>query len=190
VFPYTAFTKMTPQDLLELKAYLFSIPAVEQANKAPDLLPPFGWRLNIRLWKWLYFRPGEWQPDTTQSPAWNRGAYLATALGHCDECHTPRNILGGFKTHMRYAGAIDGPEGELAPNITPDPETGIGAWDIPDVVWFLQSGFKPDGDDTQGLMSELIEQGYNHLTEADLRAIAAYLRTLQPIHNKVKAKQK
>jgi mono/diheme cytochrome c family protein len=190
VFPYTSFTKMTPQDVLDLKAYLFSIPAVEQANKPPDLPPPFGWRLNIRLWKWLYFRPGVWQPDTTQSSAWNRGAYLATALGHCDECHTPRNLLGGLKTQMRYAGAVDGPEGELAPNITPDTETGIGTWDLPDVVWFLQTGFKPDGDDTQGLMSEIIEQGYKHLTETDLQALAVYLRTLKPIHNKVKAKQK
>jgi mono/diheme cytochrome c family protein len=189
VFPYTSFTKMTQQDVLDLKAYLFSIPAVEQANKPPDLLPPFGWRLNIRLWKWLYFRPGALPPDTTQSPAWNRGAYLATALGHCDECHTPRNLLGGLKTHMRYAGAVDGPEGELAPNITPDTKTGIGTWSLPDVVWFLQTGFKPDGDDAQGLMSELIDQGYKHLTEADLQALAAYLRTLKPIHNKVKVKQ-
>jgi mono/diheme cytochrome c family protein len=189
VFPYTSFTKMTPQDLLDLKAYLFSIPAVEQANKPSGLRPPFGWRLNIRFWKWLYFQPGTFQPDTTQPSEWNRGAYLATALGHCGECHTPRNLLGGRKTHMYYAGAVDGPEGELAPNITPDTATGIGAWSISDVVWLLQTGFKPDGDDTQGLMSELIENGFKHLTEADLQAVAVYLRTLTPIHNKVQAKQ-
>jgi mono/diheme cytochrome c family protein len=190
VFPYTAFTKMTEQDLLALKAYLFSLPPVEQANKPPDLPLPFRWRLNIRFWKWLYFQPGKFQPDPDQSSAWNRGAYLTTALGHCDECHTPRNLLGGLKRRMRYAGAVDGPEGELAPNITPDHETGIGTWAVPDVVWFLQTGFKPDGDDTQGLMSELIDNGYKYLTEDDLQALAVYLRTLPPIHNQMKVKQK
>jgi mono/diheme cytochrome c family protein len=189
VFPYTSFTKMTQQDLLDLKAYLFSIPPVEHANKSPGLRLPFGWRFNIRFWKWLFFQPGTFQPDTTQSSEWNRGAYLATALGHCGECHTPRNLLGGLKADMSYAGAADGPEGELAPNITPHTETGIGAWSTPDIVWLLQTGFKPDGDDTQGLMSELIENGYKHLTEADLQAVAAYLRTLKPMHNKIQAKQ-
>jgi mono/diheme cytochrome c family protein len=189
VFPYTAFTKMTEPDLLALKAYLFSLPPVEQANKPPDLLPPFGWRFTIRFWKWLYFQPGKFQPDPTQPPAWNRGAYLATALAHCGECHTPRNLLGGLKTHMSYAGAVDGPEGELAPNITPDTETGIGEWSHADVTWFLQTGFKPDGDDTQGLMSELIDHGYKYLTEADQQAIAVYLRALTPIRNKVPVKQ-
>jgi mono/diheme cytochrome c family protein len=189
VFPYTSFTKMTRQDLLDLKAYLFSIPAVEQANIPPDMPLPFRWRFPLRLWKWLYFQPGVFRPTTTQSPEWNRGAYLATALGHCHECHTPRNFLGGLKNDLLYAGAADGPEGELAPNITPDRETGIGTWTIPDVVWMLQTGFKPDGDDTQGLMSELIEHGYKSLTEADLQAIAVYLQSLKPVHNVVKAPQ-
>jgi mono/diheme cytochrome c family protein len=190
VFPYTAFTRMTRQDLLDLKTYLFSVAPVEQANKPPALRPPFGWRVGLIGWKWLYFRPGTFQPDPAQAPAWNRGAYLATALGHCEECHTPRNLLGGLQPAMAYAGSVDGPEGELAPNITPDAATGIGEWSIPDIVWFLQTGLKPDGDDTQGLMSELIENGYKHLTEADLQAIAVYLRAQKPIHNKVQAKEK
>jgi hypothetical protein len=89
---------------------------------------------------------------------------------------------------MAYAGSVEGPEGELAPNITPDQATGIGEWSIADLVWFLQTGLKPDGDDTQGLMSEQITSGYKYLSEADLRAIAGYLRALQPIRNKVSAK--
>jgi mono/diheme cytochrome c family protein len=187
-FPYPSFTRMTKQDVLDLKAYLFSLPAVEQANKPPALWPPFGWRFGVRVWKWLYFRPGTLQADPTQTPEWNRGAYLATAPGHCTECHTPRNSLGGLKTAMAYAGSVEGPEGELAPNITPDQATGIGEWSIADLVWFLQTGLKPDGDDTQGLMSEQITSGYKYLSEADLRAIAVYLRALQPIRNKVSAK--
>ena len=190
VFPYTSFTRMTQRDLLDLKAYLFSLPAVQQANTPHALRAPFGWRFGVRLWKWLYFRPGTWQPDPAQSSAWNRGAYLATAPGHCTECHTPRNRLGGLKTEMAYAGAADGPEGELAPNITPHEATGIGDWNSPDLVWFLQTGFKPDGDDAQGLMSELISSGYKHLTEADLQAIATYLKALKPIHNKVTVPEK
>lgn len=185
VFPYTSFTNMTATDVRDLKAYLFSLPPVEQANKPHDLPFPFSWRFPLLFWKWLFFRPGPFQPQAAQSAEWNRGAYLTTALSHCGECHTPRNFLGGLKQSMAYAGSVDGPEGELAPNITPDPETGIGNWSTADMVWYLQTGLKPDGDDTQGLMSEVIEHGYKHLPENDLRAIAVYLRTRLPIRNKV-----
>ena len=185
VFPYTSFTRMTNQDVLDLKAYLFSITPVERANKAHDLQAPFGWRFGVRAWKWLYFQPGTMLPDPGQSPQWNRGAYLVQALGHCGECHTPRNLMGGLQKGMRHAGAVDGPDGELAPNITPDADTGIGAWSPADLVWFLQMGLKPDGDDTQGLMSELIETGYSHLSEADLEAITVYIQSMPAIHNEV-----
>jgi mono/diheme cytochrome c family protein len=188
VFPYTSFTQITDKDMLDLKAYLFSLPPVEQENKPPDMTPPFGWRFVLVVWKWLYFQPGSFQPDPTQSPEWNRGAYLSNALGHCAECHTPRNFMGGQKAVMYYAGSADGPEGQLAPNITPDEETGIEKWSIPDMVWFLQTGLKPDGNDAQGLMREVIENGLQYLTEADLQAIAVYLRSLKPVHNKVVAK--
>jgi mono/diheme cytochrome c family protein len=190
VFPYTSFTRMTEQDVLDLKAYLFSVPPIVQPPKPHGLSPPFGWRAGLRVWKWLYFRPGSYQPDPSRSPEWNRGAYLATAVSHCGECHTPRNFLGGLRSAMAYAGTADGADGELAPNITPDEATGIGAWSVPDIVWFLQTNAKPDGDDAQGLMSELIDHGYKYLPEADLRAIAVYLRALKPIHNKVQAKEK
>ncbi len=185
VFPYTSFTRMTRQDVLDLKAYLFSIPPVARANQAHELKAPFGWRLGIRVWKWLYFQPGTLKPDPARSPQWNRGAYLVQALGHCGECHTPRNLLGGLQKGRPHAGTADGPDGELAPNITPDTATGIGSWDPADLVWFLQMGLKPDGDDTQGLMSELIETGYSHLSAADLEAITVYIQSLPAIHNEV-----
>ena len=185
VFPYTSFTRMTRQDVLDLKAYLFSITPVERTNQAPDLQAPFGWRFGVRVWKWLYFQPGPWQPTADQSPQWNRGAYLVQALGHCGECHTPRNLMGGLQKGKRHAGTLDGPDGELAPNITPDEDTGIGFWSPADLVWFLQMGLKPDGDDTQGLMSELIETGYSHLSASDLEAIAVYIQSLPAIHNEV-----
>ena len=190
VFPYTSFTRMTRQDVLDLKAYLFSIPPIAQANKTPDLQAPFSWRFGVRVWKWLYFQSGTLQSEPDQSPQWNRGAYLVQALGHCGECHTPRDLMGGLQKDRRHAGTVDGPDGELAPNITPDAGTGIGSWSPADVVWFLQMGLKPDGDDTQGLMSELIETGYSHLSEADLGAIAAYIQSLPPIHHKVVPREK
>ena len=185
VFPYPSFTRMTRQDVLDLKAYLFSITPVEQANRAAELQAPFGWRFGVRVWKWLYFQPGTLKPDPDQSAQWNRGAYLVQALGHCGECHTPRNLMGGLKKGRRHAGTVDGPDGELAPNITPDADTGIGSWSPADLVWFLQMGLKPDGDDTQGLMSELIETGYSHLSESDLEAVAVYIQSLPAIHNEV-----
>jgi mono/diheme cytochrome c family protein len=180
---------MRRQDLLDLKAYLFSLPPVVQANKPHDVPFPLRWGVMMWGWKWLFFRPGPFQPEASRSAEWNRGAYLVTALAHCGECHTPRHILGGPKRSMAYAGAADGPEGELAPNITPDADTGIGSWSIEDIVWFLQTGFKPDGDDTQGLMSEMIETGYQHLRESDLRAIAVYLQALEPISNRILKKE-
>lgn len=189
VFPYTSFTKMSRQDLLDLKAYLFSLPAIEQENIPHQLDAPFGWRPLIGIWKALYFEPGPFEPDPGRDAQWNRGAYLATALGHCAECHTPRDAIGGLENERAYAGSAAGPEGELAPNITPDPQTGIGPWTPVDLVYYLQTGFKPDGDDTQGLMAELIDNGYQYMSRADLEALAAYLRSLPPMVNQVAAEK-
>jgi mono/diheme cytochrome c family protein len=123
-------------------------------------------------------------PEKTES--WNRGAYLAQALAHCGECHTPRNLLGALKLEMYFAGSKEGPEGELAPNITPHKKTGIGSWSRVDISYFLQNGMKPDGDDVQGLMGEVIELGYQHLLEEDLDALAEYLLSLTPISNELR----
>lgn len=187
VFPYTSFTRMTDADLRDLFAYLARVTPVERANRAPDVAAPFGWRFAITAWKWLNFEPGRFVPDPAQSDAWNRGAYLANGPAHCGECHTPRTLSGGVDRALWLAGSGDGPEGELAPNITPDDETGIGTWSINDIDWYLETGFKPDGDDTQGLMAELIEHGFSRIAKSDRRAIAEYLRSLTPIHNVVKA---
>ncbi|MBF0278506.1 MAG: cytochrome c [SAR324 cluster bacterium] len=185
VFPYTSFTKMSKNDLLDLKAYLFSIPPVRQKNQSHDLFIPFGERIGFGLWKKMNFTPGRFQPDPAKSSQWNRGAYLSRALAHCEECHTPRNLQGVLKKDMAYAGSVEGPEGELAPNITPDKKTGIGEWALVDIIEVLQSGLKPDGDDLQGLMGEVIEHGYSFLKKEDLEAIAFYLKSLPPIQNQV-----
>lgn len=187
VFPYTSFTAITDGDLADLWAYLRSRPAVRQANRAHAVWPPFNLRLGAGIWKRMFFRPARFQPNPAQSPQWNRGAYLSGALGHCGECHTPRNLLGALKAGAYLAGSLDGPEGALAPNITPDNETGIGRWSPADLTWFLETGLKPDGDDAQGLMAEAIEHGYAKLTVADRQALATYLRSIPALHNEVRA---
>lgn len=185
-FPYTSFTQMTEGDLLHLKAYLASVPAVRQENKPHDLFIPFGERIGFFLWKKMFFKPSAFQKDPQKSDQWNRGAYLSDVLAHCGECHTPRTVYGVLKKDMHYAGSKEGPEGEEAPNITPDEETGIGDWAVVDIVDFLKSGLEPDGDDVQGLMALVIEHGFAELTPEDLEAIAVYLKSLPPIHNQLR----
>jgi mono/diheme cytochrome c family protein len=186
VFPYASFTGLRDQDLVDLKAYLDSLPATRRANRDPDAPFPFSWRATLLGWKWLNFESQRIEPEVDQSETWNRGNYLVSAAAHCGECHTRRTLTGGLDREMWLAGSLDGPEGELAPNITPHEETGIGSWSIPDLVWYLEMGIKPDGDDTQGLMSEVIEHGYTNLPASDLEAIAVYLKSIPAIENDVR----
>ena len=185
VFPYTSFRLMTETDLLHLKDYLFSLPASPKVNREHEVPFPFNLRPPLFFWKLMFLEKGSFEKDPSKSELWNRGAYLSNALAHCGECHTPRNLLGGLKASMHYAGSREGPEGELAPNITPDQETGIGAWSKQDLQWLLETGMKPDADNVQGLMAEAIDDGYSHLPPEDLKAMAEYLASLPPIKNLV-----
>jgi len=175
VFPYSSFTGITDGDALAIKAYLFSVPPVRQQNRAHDIGFPFSWRFLQTGWKLLFFTPGPFQPVPERSTAYNRGAYLATALAHCGECHTPRNILGAMRSSLRLAGTPDGPDGQLVPNITPDPGTGIGKWERGDVVELLKTGTTPEQSKVKGAMRETIQDGLKYLSDADLEAIADYL---------------
>jgi len=186
VFPYTSYTHMTREDLSDLWAYLSSREPVERRNRAHDLWWPFSWRHLVFWWKWWYLEDGEPVTDPSRSERWNRGAYLVNGPAHCGECHTPRDWLGATDPDMAFAGTAAGPEGELAPNITPDPETGIGQWHPADLAWLLQTGLLPDGDSVQGAMSEAIDQGYAELTAEDRKAIAEYIMSLPPIENDVR----
>lgn len=184
-FPYPSFTGITDEDARAIKAYLFSLPAVAAPSKPHDLRFPFSWRLLMRVWNWLFFTPGPFRPDGARSPEWNRGAYLVEALGHCAECHTPRNLLGGLERSKSFSGTRDGPEGKSVPNITPDPETGIGKWSEVDLTYFLETGILPDGDATGSVMGEVVKNGTSRLTAEDRRAVAAYLRSLKPIAHRI-----
>ncbi len=184
VFPYTSYTVMLDDDARAIKAYLFSLQPVTRQNRRHDVWPPFGWRWTIGVWKALYFEAGRFEPEPSRDPAWNRGAYLAT-LAHCGECHTRRNFAGALDRTMRMAGTVDGPEGDVVPNITSDVDTGIGAWSQDQLVFFLKMGTKPDYEAAEGLMAEAIEDGLSHLSGDDLNAIAYYIKSLPPISNKV-----
>jgi mono/diheme cytochrome c family protein len=186
VFPYTSSTGLSDADVADLWAYLVSLPAIHRENRAPGAPFPFSWRAAVGIWKAVNFTPGRVEPDPARDADWNRGRYLVHAAAHCGECHTPRTLSGGLDRAMWLAGSRDGPEGELAPNVTPDERTGIGEWSIEDLVWYLEMGFKPDGDDTQGLMAEVIRHGYSHLAPEDRTAIARYLQTVPAIENRVK----
>lgn len=188
VFPYTSFTKISDADLKDLWAYLRTAPAVATPNKAHEVGFPFNVRAGTTAWKWLYFTPGEFRADPARPAEVNRGAYLVQALAHCGECHTPRNAMGGLDTSRPFAGTAAGPEGERVPNITPHPETGTGKWSAGDFTDLLKQGMTPDGDFVGGSMAEVVRNTTGKLTDEDLRAVIAYLKTVPPIDNKVPRK--
>jgi mono/diheme cytochrome c family protein len=180
VFPYPSFTKITDADALAIKAYLFSLPPVRHANRAHDIAFPLSWRFLQVGWKLVFFSPGRFQPVPERSAAYNRGAYLVTALAHCGECHTPRNWFGASEPDRFLAGNPEGPDGNKVPNITPDRETGIGDWSEDEIVTLLATGQTPDFDFVGDGMAEVVKST-SRLTELDRRAIAVYLQTVPAV---------
>jgi mono/diheme cytochrome c family protein len=187
-FPYTSYTHMTEQDLVDLKAYLDTVEPVQRAVPAHDLDFPYGLRPLIGGWKLFFFEDGGFRPDPSRSDAWNRGAYLVNGPGHCGECHTPRNAVGAPLAERFLAGTADGPDGKSVPNITPDREDGIGGWSRTDIVFALQTSILPDGDVLGGAMGQVVEESTSHLERADLEAIAEYLLSLEPVAGAPKEK--
>jgi mono/diheme cytochrome c family protein len=181
VFPYPSFTNISEADALAIKAYLFSLPPVGHANRAHDVGFPFSWRFLQTGWRLLFFREGPSSADPSHNATYNRGAYLVTALAHCGECHTPRNMLGAVKPSLALAGTRDGPDGQSVPNITPDRATGIGDWDSNDIVTLLKTGRTPEQGAVKGAMREAVRDGLKFLTDADLQAIATYLQAQKPV---------
>jgi mono/diheme cytochrome c family protein len=176
-FPYTSYAHATVQDVRDLFAYLKTLPTVSGKVRDHDLPFPFNIRRNVGIWKLLFFDDRLVMPDQSRSPAWNRGAYLVNSFGHCAECHTPRNFLGGIVTAQRFAGAPN-PEGEgWVPNIT---QKGIGEWGAKDIVEFLESGLTPDGDSAGGSMVRVIKNT-SQLKPVDRAAIAEYIKSLPPV---------
>jgi mono/diheme cytochrome c family protein len=172
-FPYPSFTLITDSDLRDLWAYLRSLPRSSRKSEPHDLGFLYRWRFLVGFWKWLFFTPGPFAQDPAKSAQLNRGAYLVQALGHCGECHTPRNFLGGAKRDRFLAGAKD-----IAPNLTP---TRLKKWGDGELRDFLTTGLTADGDVPAKEMGEVITNTTSQLTPQDLDALLAYLRSLPPL---------
>ena len=179
VFPFDSFTGMSDRDISDLYAYLMAQKPVSQPNKPHEVKFPFGFRPLLVLWRTLFFTPGPLVPVAGQSDEWNRGRYLAEAVVHCEECHTPRNFLGGLDHARAFAGNPEGPDGQKAPNITPDVETGIGKLRLDEIIDVLTTGMTPNGDSVGSGMADVVD-GTGKLTDADRHAIAVYIKSLPP----------
>lgn len=180
VFPYPAYAGLTDEDVAAIAAYLGSLPPVRNPVPPHQLPWYLRWRGVMLGWNLLNFRPRPFVPEPGRPAAWNRGAYLVRHLGHCGECHTPRDALGALETDRELAGNPQGPEGEKIPDITPDRERGIGRWTADDIVTFLEMGMLPDGDFAGSSMGDVIDDNTSQLTPADRQAIATYLQALPP----------
>jgi len=180
VFPYTSYAKMRREDSDALHAYLMSVPPQAVTNRAHDLPWFLRWRIAAWTWQRLFLDATPFVPAAGKSEQWNRGAYLVAALGHCGECHTPRNLAGAIDRGAHLAGNPDGPDGDPVPSIRSDTGGGIESWSENEIVEYLKSGMNPDFDFAGGAMVEVIEDNTRHLTDADRRAIAVYLKDLPP----------
>jgi mono/diheme cytochrome c family protein len=171
-FPYASFTLLKDTDILDIKAFLFSRPAVPQPNKPHKLDFPYSMRLLIWPWKALYFRAGPYQDRPGESAEWNRGAYLVEGLAHCGECHTPRNAWGALDQSRRFAGVSD------APDITQHARA-LGSWSRGDIETYLKDGVTPNGDFVGPAMKDVVA-GTSKFAADDLAAVSAYLKSPPP----------
>jgi mono/diheme cytochrome c family protein len=178
-FPYGSYAKMTVEDALDLKAYLDTLPPVANEVAGHELDFPYNIRRGVGLWKRLYLSPEPVMALGSDDAVLSRGQYLVEGPGHCGECHTPRDAMGGLRLSQWLAGAPN-PEGRgVIPNITPH-EQGIGGWSAGEIADALKTGFKPDFDTLGGRMAA-IQAELAHLPDDDLAAIAAYLKAIPPL---------
>jgi mono/diheme cytochrome c family protein len=174
--PYASYTYMTDADALAIKAYLFSLPAVHADNPANTLTFPYNQRWSMMFWSLLFNADTRFAPNTAQSAAWNRGAYVAEALAHCGECHTPRNPAFALDNRKKFAGAVAA--GWKAFNITSDKDTGIGAWSDDEVFAYLANGHAQGRGTAAGPMGEAVDESFSQLAPDDIHALVGYVRSV------------
>jgi len=175
--PFASYTRMTRADSDAMFAYLMSVPPVHQPNRPHALRFPYNKRELLLGWRTLYFRPGEFQPDPTQSVEWNRGAYLVQGPGHCSMCHTAINALGGSSASKAFEGGLIPMQNWYAPSLTSNKEAGLGDWSIEDISALLKSGVSKRGA-VYGPMAEVVYDSLQYLSDEDIRAMAVYLKSL------------
>jgi len=178
-FPFASYQNMKLTDILDLKGFMDTLPAVKTPNKEHDLPLIFSWRRGLGLWKLLFMGNSVAIYDDGMDKVMRRGAYLVQGPAHCSECHTPRNFLGGPDRSRYFAGA-PAPDGKgFVPNLTPD-KTGMASWSESDIAYSLESGFTPDFDTFGSTMAE-VQTNMAKLTGKDRQAIARYLKSLKAI---------
>jgi len=175
-FPYAAYTMISDADGLAIKAFLFSLPARHVATPANTLAFPFNQRWLMAFWSAFFNSDRRFEPTPSQSPQWNRGAYLAEALAHCGDCHTPRNLMQALDNRKKFSGAVAA--GWKAYNITQDKQSGIGGWSDDALAGFLATGHATGYGTASGPMGEAVDKSLMHLAPEDIKALVAYLRTI------------
>jgi mono/diheme cytochrome c family protein len=176
--PYDFYTKVTRADVDAIFAYLRSVPPVRNKVKVDHLSFPFDLRFTMAGWREFYFREGTFVADPAQSAQWNRGAYLVEGLGHCSDCHSPRNLMGGIEKSRDFTGAVI--DGWFTQNLTSDLATGLGPWSIDDIATYLKTGAIKGRTTALGPMAVVIGNSLKYMTDDDLKAIAVYLKAIPP----------
>lgn len=177
--PYTSYTFMTDADVLAIKAYLLSLPAVPRQNQRDTLQFPFNQRWSMIFWS-LAFNPNtRFAPNTEKGAEWNRGAYIAEALAHCGDCHTPRNLAFALDNRRKFGGAVAA--GWRAYDITSDKGTGIGSWSDEEVFAYLAKGHAMGRGTASGPMGEAVDHSFSQMDPADIRALVTYLRSIPAV---------
>jgi mono/diheme cytochrome c family protein len=176
-FPYTSYQRIALNDARDLFAYLRTLPVVSGKARAHEVPFPFSWRRLLGGWKFLFLDGQPFRPDPSKSAQWNRGAYLVNGPGHCAECHSPRNLLGGLETGKRFAGGPDIEGKGWVPNIT---QKGLADYSVDDIAHLLETGQMPDGDSVGGAMTAVV-RNTSQLPAADREAMAVYLKSLAPV---------
>ena len=178
-FPYPNYTRLARADSDAMFAYLKSLAPVAKPNRAHALRFPFDQQAALGVWRALFFRPARFEADAAQSPQWNRGAYLVETLGHCNACHSQRNVFGATAGPLDLAGGLIPIQNWYAPSLHDNREAGVGDWPEREVVALLQSGVSARAM-VQGPMAEVVARSTSYLSESDLTAMAVYLRALAP----------
>jgi len=177
--PFPSYTHMTDADVLAIKAYLFSVPAVHTENLPNTFSFPYDQRWLMGVWSAFFNENSRFQPNVAQSVEWNRGAYLAEALAHCGECHTPRNLALALDNRNKFACAVTA--GWYAFNISSDKGSGIGAWSDDELRDYLSAGHASGRGTAAGPMGEAVDQSFKDIAPSDIRALVTYLRSVPPI---------
>ena len=178
-FPYAAYTYLADDDVLAIKAYLFSLPKVSKVPPENALNFPFNQRWLMVFWAAMYDPNTRFLPHPDHTPQWNRGAYLVEALGHCGDCHTPRTPFQSLDNRHKFAGGAS--EGWRAYNLSSDKDSGIGTWSQDDVVHYLTTGHSMDRGSAFGPMAEAVHLSFAKMTPSDINAIAEYVRSVPAV---------